>query len=152
MQRGVCGGAASGRGDKVGGTRVKFGFMAVVLGIVSVAGAQTSQDVKNKEVPTFLRQLADTRKTIADGYVRWTDAMKAKNLDAVVGLYADNATLLPDEKEAVSGKDAVRAFYADWFSQSDKLVEQKFENINSVQEGDLLIDSTKYSGTLLKDG
>ena len=73
-------------------------------------------------------------------------------MDAVAGLYADNATLLPDEKEAVSGKDAVRTFYADWFSQNDKLIEQKFENINSIQEGDLLIDSTKYSGTFLKDG
>jgi uncharacterized protein (TIGR02246 family) len=131
---------------------VKFVCVAVVLGIVSAAVAQTSEDVKNKEVPAFLRQLADTRNTIAAGYVQWTDALKAKNLDAVVALYADDATLLPDEREEASGKAAVRAFYSDWFAQNDKVMEQKFQDINSVQEGDLLIDSTKYSGVLVRDG
>src|SRR2546430_17354377 len=105
-----------------------------------LAGAQTAQDVKNKDVPAFLRQLADTRKTMADGYVRWTEAVKARNLDAIVSMYADDATVLPEEKEAISGKNAVRAFYSEWFAQQDKVIEQKFENINSVQEGDLLID------------
>jgi uncharacterized protein (TIGR02246 family) len=131
---------------------VKLVLPTAVLGIACFVAAQTSQDVKNKQMPAFLRQLADTRKTIADGYVRWTDALKAKNLDAAVALYTDDATVLPDEKDAVSGKESIRAFYADWFSKTDKLVEQKFENINSVQEGDLAIDSTKYSGILIRDG
>jgi ketosteroid isomerase-like protein len=131
---------------------MKVWVWLALFGTVGLVGAQTSQDVKNKDVPAFLRQLADTRKTIADGYVRWTEAAKAKNVDAIVSLYADDATVLPEEKEAVSGKNAVRAFYGDWFAQQDKLMEQKFENINSVQEGGLLIDSTRYSGILLKDG
>jgi uncharacterized protein (TIGR02246 family) len=130
---------------------MKVWVWLALLGTVGVAGAQTSQDVKNKDVPPFLRQLADTRKTIADSYVHWTEAAKAKNVDAIVSLYADDATVLPEEKEAVSGKNAIRAFYADWFAKQDKLTDQKFENINSVQEGDLLIDSTTYSGTLVKD-
>ncbi|HET9410108.1 MAG TPA: DUF4440 domain-containing protein [Candidatus Sulfotelmatobacter sp.] len=100
----------------------------------------------------FLRQLADTRKTIADGYVRWAEAAKAGNADALADLYTNDAAILPDEKDAVSGKDAIRAFYGDWLAQRGKLVDQKFENINSVQEGDLLIDSIKFSGVLNKDG
>jgi hypothetical protein len=103
---------------------MKFGVWLAIFGTACLAGAQSAQDVKNKEVPAFLRQLADTRKTIADGYFSWTEA----------------------------GKDAIRAFYSEWCSQKDKLVEQKFENINSVQQGDLLIDSTKYSGVLIGDG
>jgi ketosteroid isomerase-like protein len=131
---------------------VKLGVWLAIVGAACFAGAQTSQDVKNKEVPAFLRQLADTRKAIADGYVHWTEAAKGKNLDAVLSMYTDDAIILPDEKEAVSGKNAVRAFYADWFAQQDKLKEQKFENINSVQEGDFLIDTTNYSGILIRDG
>jgi uncharacterized protein (TIGR02246 family) len=119
--------------------------------MVSVAHAQSAQDVKSKEVPEFLRQLASTRKTIADGYIRWTEATKMKDVDAVVSLYTDDATILPDEGEPVSGKDAVRAFYRESYAKKDKLVEQKFENINSVQTGDLVIDSTKYSGVSIKD-
>lgn len=123
-----------------------------MLGSACLAAGQTAQDVKNKDVPAFLRQLADTRKTIADSYVRWTEAAKAKNADAIVSMYTDDATVLPEEKDAVSGKSAIRVFYSDWFAQQEKLVDQKFENINSMQEGDLLIDSTKYSGVLVKDG
>ena len=130
---------------------MKFGMWLAIFGSACLVTAQTSQDVKNKEVPTFLRQLADTRKTIADNYVRWTEAAKAKNLDEIVSLYTDDATILPEGKEAASGKNAVRSFYADWFAQQDKLKGQRFENINSVEEGDLLIDSTIYSGTLVKD-
>ncbi len=131
---------------------MKLGVWLAIVGVTCFAGAQTSQDVKNKEVPAFLRQLADTRKTIADGYIQWTEAAKAKNVDAVLRMYTDDATVLPEDREAVSGKNAIRAFYADWFGQQDKLTDQKFENINSVQEGDLLIDSTRYSGILTRDG
>jgi len=126
-------------------------WLAIISG-ACVAGAQTSQDVKNKDVPPFLRQLADTRKTIADGDVRWTEAARTKNVDAIVSMYTDDATVLPEEKEVATGKNAVRAFYGEWFKQQDKLIDQKFENINSVQEGDLLIDSTRYSGILMRDG
>jgi ketosteroid isomerase-like protein len=131
---------------------VKYVLCLAIISAACLAGAQISQDVKNKDVPPFLRQLADNRKTIADGYVRWTEAARAKNVDAIVSMYTDDATVLPEEKEAVSEKNAVRAFYGEWFAQQDKLIEEKFENINSVQEGDLLIDSTRYSGILMKDG
>ena len=73
-------------------------------------------------------------------------------MDGTVSLYTDDATILPDEGEPVSGKDAIRAFYRGKYADKSKLVEQKFENINSVQTGDLVIDSTKYSGILMRDG
>ena len=131
---------------------MKSVLCVATLCIVSVVQAQTGQQAKNKDVPEFLRQLAATRNNIADAYVHWTEAVKAKNIDAVVSMYTEDATVLPDEKDAVSGKDAIRAFYAEWFAQTDKLSEQKFENINSVQTGDTLIDTTKYSGVLIRDG
>ena len=131
---------------------MKLGVWLAVFGAACLMAAQTPQDTKNKEVPAFLRQWADTRKTIADGYVHWSEAAKAKNVDAILSMYTDDATVLPEDKDAASGKNAIRAFYTDWFAQQDKLVDQKFENINSVQEGDLLIDSTRYSGILTRDG
>jgi uncharacterized protein (TIGR02246 family) len=124
---------------------------ATLLATYAALG-QTSQDVKTKEVPEFLRQLANARQTIADGYVRLVEAIKAKDIGAVVGLYADDATILPIDGGPVIGKDAVRAYYKELYANQDKLVEQKFENINSLQSGDLFIDSTSFSGVLLRDG
>jgi hypothetical protein len=106
---------------------VKLGVWLVIVGAICLAGAQTSQDVKEKEVPAFLRQLADTRKAIADDYVHWVEAAKTKNVDAIVDMYTDDATVLPEEKEAATGKNAIRAFFTDWFAQPDKLEAQKFE-------------------------
>jgi len=123
-----------------------------MLAIVFAAHAHGQDAKNNKDVPEFLRQLASTSKTIADGYVRWTEATKVKDVDAVVSLYTDDATILPDDGEPVSGKDAIRAFYREWYAKKDKLSEQKFENVNSVQTGDLLIDTTKYSGVFIRDG
>jgi hypothetical protein len=40
-------------------------------------------------------------------------------------------------------------FYNQWLAGQDRLPDEKFENINSMQQSDLLIDSTKYSGTLV---
>ena len=131
---------------------MRFVLCVVALGLLSMARAQTTQDAKNKDVPEFVRQLGDTRKTIADGYLRWTEAVKAKDVDALVGLYTDDATVLPEEGEPVSGKYAVRAFYRDWVAKNDKLMDEKFENINLWQTGNLIVDSTTYSGNLIKDG
>jgi ketosteroid isomerase-like protein len=116
-----------------------------------VLQAQTAQK-PNKDMQGFLQQLSATRKTIADSYVHWTDAMKSKQVDALVSMYTDDATILPDEKAAVSGKDAIRKFYGEWLAEQSQIKDQKFEDINSIQEDDLLIDSTKYSEILVRDG
>jgi uncharacterized protein (TIGR02246 family) len=132
---------------------VRVGCCAfVALYVVSVAYGQSRDDIKNKQMPEFLRQLADTRKTIGELYVQWTDATRKKDIDAVVGLYADEATILPDEGRPVSGKNGIRAFYQECLASNEKLLSQKFENINSQQTGDLLIDSTNFSGVLVRDG
>jgi uncharacterized protein (TIGR02246 family) len=130
---------------------VKNVWCITVLSICSALQAQTAQK-PNKDMQGFLQQLSATRKTIADSYVHWTDAMKSKQVDALVTMYTDDATILPDEKDAVLGKDAIREFYSAWLAEQSQVKDQKFENINSMQEGDLLIDSTKYSGILVKDG
>jgi uncharacterized protein (TIGR02246 family) len=130
---------------------MKTVWCTAMVGISLVMHAQTAQK-PNKDVQRFLQQLSATRNTIADSYVRWTEAIKTKNVDALVDMYTDDATILPDEKEAVSGKDAIRKFYNEFLlAEQYQLADQKFENINSVQEGDLLIDSTKYSGVLVRD-
>jgi ketosteroid isomerase-like protein len=130
---------------------VKRIWCTAILGFSLALHAQTTQK-PNNDMGRFLQQISDTRKTIADSYVRWAEAVKSKNVGAIVSMYADDATILPDEKEAVSGKDAIRKFYEDWLAGQGTLTDETFKNINSVQEGSLLIDSTTYSGTLVKDG
>lgn len=126
--------------------------IAARCGLTCFVPAQATQSTKNDQMPAFLKQLADTRKTIADGYAQWTEAVKAGNIDALAAMYTNDATILPDGEDAVSGTSAIRTFYSHWLAQPGKLVDEKFENINSVQEGSLLIDSSRYRGVAIRNG
>jgi uncharacterized protein (TIGR02246 family) len=51
----------------------------------------------------------DGAKTVDDA---WVKAINANDLEAVVALYADDATMYPPDQNEAKGKDAIRAAYA----------------------------------------
>jgi uncharacterized protein (TIGR02246 family) len=130
---------------------VRFAFFLFVLVGIPLAEAQSAPSEKS-DLAVFIGQLASTRKAIADGYVRWTDATKAKDVEAVVSLYADDALVLPEGGDTVSGEGAIRAFYKGWYAGKDKLIKEQFDSSNLVTTGDLAIDTTNFSGVIGDDG
>ena len=105
---------------------MRFAFFLFVLVGIPLAEAQSAPSEKS-DLAVFIGQLTSTRKAIADGYVRWTDATKAKDVEAVVSLYADDALVLPEGGDTVSGKGAIRGFYKGWYAGKDKLIKEQFE-------------------------
>src|ERR1700687_2222577 len=93
------------------------------------------------------------RKAIADGYLRWIEATKAKDVDAVLALYADDAVVLPDHENTITGKAAIGEFYKRWYSDKGKLIKQKFEDTSIFMDGsDVAIETADYSGTMNVNG
>jgi len=72
-------------------------------------------------------------KTLDDA---WVKAMNANDLQAVVALYADNATMYPPEQAGAKGKDAIRAVYAGMLGP------------NTARDVKLLESHSKTSGNL----
>jgi uncharacterized protein (TIGR02246 family) len=99
------------------------------------------------------QQSASVHKAIAEGYLHWIDATKAKDVDAVLMLYTDDAVVLPDDDNTVKGKEAIREFYKRWYSQKGKLVKQQFDETGVFMSSpDLAIETADYSGTMNVDG
>jgi len=124
-------------------------FVAVVA--ASPLRAQTPSGSK-EDLKRFVQQLSSVRKDIADGYLKWIDATKAKDVEAAVALYADDAVMLPDKGNTVSGKEAIRAFYRQWYGGKDKLIRQRFDDTGLFMNGpDLAIETADFSGVMNLD-
>ena len=94
-------------------------------------------------------QVSSVRKAIADGYLRWIDASKAKDVDAVLALYDDDAVVLPDDDNLIKGKAAIREFYKRWYSGDGKLIKQQFDDTGLFMSSpDLAIETADYSGVI----
>lgn len=65
----------------------------------------------------------------------WVDAARREDATALASLYAEDAALLPPGAGAVSGREAIRAMFADQFQRFDGSYE--FETEEVVVRGDL---------------
>lgn len=116
--------------------------------VMAQASSDSKQDLKN-----FVQQLSSVRKAIADGYLHWIDATKAKDVEAVLALYTDDAVMLPDDGNMAKGKDAIGAFYKQWYSGKDKLLKQQFDDTGLLMNGpDVAIETADFSGVSNVDG
>ena len=121
-------------------------FITLLLAAVPLVAAQSNAN--NESLAGLVQHLATTRKALAEGYLRWIDATKAKDVDAVLKLYTDDAVVLPDGAEIATGKDAIRQFYQKWYAGLDKLEQQQFTEKDLALSGDLAIQTAEYSGVV----
>jgi len=78
----------------------------------------------------------DGAKTVDDA---WVKAMNANDLEAVVALYADDATMYPPDQTEAKGKDAIRAFYVGMLgpntAREAKVLERHYKTSGNVSTG-----------------
>jgi uncharacterized protein (TIGR02246 family) len=78
----------------------------------------------------------DGAKTVDDA---WVKAMTANDLQAVVALYADDATMYPPDQAEAKGKDAIRAFYAGMLgpntARDAKVLESHYKTSGNLSTG-----------------
>jgi len=90
-------------------------WLAVVISSVSVAAVIA--------VPSNDAAL------IAAVRVQWTEAINGRQLDELVGLYAEGAVLMPQYVVPQLGLDAISAWYAAHFANIDALYEYRHESL-----------------------
>jgi uncharacterized protein (TIGR02246 family) len=131
--------------------------MKTAILIVALMGATLScgpQPLSKQELMSLgEQQVSSARKAIADGYLRWIEATKAKDVNAVLALYTDDAVVLPDNENTITGKEAIGEFYKRWYGGKGKLVQQQFKDTGIFMNGpDLAIETADYSGMMNVDG
>jgi uncharacterized protein (TIGR02246 family) len=77
----------------------------------------------------------------------WAQNWEARNLDATLALYADDAVFMDATGSRISGKAALRKFFATVLSQYS--AHPALHSVNSTSSGDLGYDWGDYSETVV---
>src|SRR5579884_1314167 len=86
------------------------------------------------------------RKAIAEGYRQWISAVQKKDVNAVAALYTEDAVMLPPNQPAVSGREAIRHFYEDFYRSPGTLLNEEFTTTSLELRGDMAIETADFSG------
>jgi uncharacterized protein (TIGR02246 family) len=91
---------------------------------------------------------ADTRAAdeaaIREADAAWSKAFGAMQLDAAVSYNADDATMLPPNMPAASGKDAIRKIYAQLFAIPGFSIGWQPETVEVARSGDIAYSRGTY--------
>src|SRR5437899_13029695 len=90
---------------------------------------------------------------VEDRYKEWLAAANKKNAAAMIGLYDENAVLMPKSEEPVLGKAAIGEYYKKLFANSDFVPFTLTLNWNSFHVvGDIAIATSVFEGDVTRDG
>jgi uncharacterized protein (TIGR02246 family) len=124
--------------------RTKLCLTSLIIGAVA---SIDSTATTNTHTDHPARIHADARKLesatcIACVSEEWAEHWSAKNLDAVVALYADDAVFLPSTGSRVTGRAAIRELFAKALVASTTRL--RVQSKTTGQSGDLAYDSGEY--------
>jgi uncharacterized protein (TIGR02246 family) len=92
--------------------------------------------------------LAQVRTDIQSIENRWAAAMNAKDINALMNLYADDAISMPDGKPILSGKAAIRKEQEEQFAKPANFASVAFETLDVYAQGNVV---TEVGKTMFKD-
>lgn len=78
-----------------------------LIGSVAFSACSNAKPVADREADAALIRAADRA---------LLDAETKRDLDAAIALFSEDAVLHPPDTPPVRGREAVRAFYSDWFA------------------------------------
>lgn len=74
---------------------------------------------------------------IRDAYILTLKAAQARDVEPIVSIYADDASIFPPNAPIVAGKEAVRAFWVKWFSDPNFVPDWETTLVEVSRAGDL---------------
>jgi uncharacterized protein (TIGR02246 family) len=157
---------ADGGGDafEIQATAVKVGDQVLPLNAVAVSATgqiETSGDaihvpegsLVSFETQAAQQQAADRAALVSDAS-GWMEAFNAKDIEAMISFYAEDAVLLPPDAPAIFGRDAVKSAIQEMFAAGFAI---ELEDLEIKVENDLAYKAGRYrfhsqDGTLVDRG
>jgi uncharacterized protein (TIGR02246 family) len=121
-----------------------IGALAALLLVAANVGAERQARVPSRSAGS------NGSRDFAQISVQWAKEWSAKNLDAVIAMYADDAVFLPSVGSRITGRAAIRDLFEKALAAntSDLKVQSKV----TEQSGDLAYDSGEYEETTTSGG
>ena len=96
---------------------------------------------------------ARVKARVEDRYREWIAAASAKDVDALTGLYDENAVLMPKSEEPVIGKAAITAYYRKLVADPHYVpFTETFESNSFHVTGDVAIQTAVFDGEATREG
>ena len=92
------------------GYAVRYAFVAMIIAVGACASEPASDEFTTRDAET-IRQRSQQLPT----------AYNAKNIDAIVELYADNSVFMPPNAPLLRGREPLREFYQDLIGRTTNL-------------------------------
>jgi len=77
---------------------------------------------------------------------RYAELVAGADVDALLGMYNDDAALIPPDTDRIEGKEALRAAFEQWFEMGSWSVSYTTERV--IQAGEMVIDIGNYTSIL----
>ncbi|MGQ2993774.1 YybH family protein [Variovorax sp.] len=84
-------------------------------------------------------------------YQHWMQSIRERDLEAILDIYADDATYMPPGKPAFSGKQALREVWAGYLQRED-FVASYVPTLHLCDAGDMAYDIGRYRIAMKKEG
>jgi uncharacterized protein (TIGR02246 family) len=91
---------------------------------------------------------AADQKAIRDGEAAWPGYWTAKDLDKIVSLYADDASVMIPDMPLLKGKDAIRSGFGTFVADKNLVFRSSTTSVNIAKGGDLAYSQGTYDITM----
>ena len=88
---------------------------------------------------------------ILERYKVWMHAIRTRDLEAILDIYADDASYMPLGRPVFTGKKALREIWAAYL-QRDGFTATYLPKVHLSESGDMAYDIGQYRITMNKDG
>jgi len=94
--------------------------------------------------------LAQVRKAIEDGGLKFMEAVRQGDAAAVAALYTEDATLLPPDAEMIMGREGIEEFWSGVIQMG--LKDAVFNIVDVFGSGDLAYEISNFTLTIQPEG
>lgn len=105
---------------------------------------KSNENAKKVEVETSGSMTVKDKAAIEKAKRSWVAAFKAEDWDALVDSYAEDAVLLAPDENAVSGRDAIRAYYG----SDDDTDNEVFQTVSMGGDSQIVYVQGEFSFTI----
>lgn len=123
-------------------------IVSVLLFASCAEAPKKDSAVESTTTETPKQDMAQVRSEIAAIEKQWAAAENAKDVNALMALYADDAVTMPDGAASISGKAAIQKYHEANYAKPAKHASIDFETVDVYGQGDVV---TEVGKTMYKD-
>jgi uncharacterized protein (TIGR02246 family) len=125
-------------------------ILAIAFTLISCQGTQEQTEKLEQEKPIPVMDMTQVRQAIEEANVKFGEAVRLSDATAIVGLYTEDAKLLPPNSDMVQGREGIEAFWGGGLQMGIK--DAVLTTVEVLGMGDMVCEIGNYDLTVQPEG